>query len=80
MAFVLVWPVSQSLLLSLFTTGTDELLLQRMRSLLYLVVLLELFDGAQARGAGREIGKAAAGGGREGRGIRQAGWRSVSSS
>lgn len=46
-AFVLVWPVSQNLLLSLFTTGTDELLLQRMRSLLYLVVALELFDGAQ---------------------------------
>jgi MATE family multidrug resistance protein len=46
-AAVLTWPVSQSALLSLFTTGADELLLQRMRSLLYLVVLLELFDGAQ---------------------------------
>lgn len=46
-AAVLTWPVTQNLLLSLFTTGADELLLQRMRSLLYLVVLLELFDGAQ---------------------------------
>ncbi|KAL4857142.1 Protein DETOXIFICATION 15 [Chlorella vulgaris] len=46
-AAILVTPLTQNLLLSLFTTGTDELLLQRMRSLLYLVVLLELFDGAQ---------------------------------
>ncbi|PSC71055.1 MATE efflux family isoform A [Micractinium conductrix] len=46
-AFVLTWPPSQAALLSLFTNGTDEVLLQRMRSLLYLVVVLELFDGAQ---------------------------------
>lgn len=44
-AFVLTWPPSQAALLSLFTNGTDEVLLQRMRSLLYLVVVLELFDG-----------------------------------
>ncbi|KAI7842583.1 hypothetical protein COHA_003687 [Chlorella ohadii] len=46
-AALLTWPVSQNWLLGLFTTGTDPLLLERMRSLLYLVVLLELFDGAQ---------------------------------
>ena len=46
-AAVLTWPPSQAALLGLFTTGADELLLQRMRSLLYLVVVLELFDGAQ---------------------------------
>ena len=46
-AAILTTPATQNLLLGLFTTGADELLLQRMRSLLYLVVLLELFDGAQ---------------------------------
>lgn len=46
-AAILTTPATQNALLGLFTTGADELLLQRMRSLLYLVVLLELFDGAQ---------------------------------
>jgi Na+-driven multidrug efflux pump len=51
-AAILVTPLTQNLLLSLFTTGTDELLLQRMRSLLYLVVLLELFDGGWEKEVG----------------------------
>ena len=46
-ATVLTWPPSQNLLLSFFTTGADPQLLEKMRSLLYLVVVLELFDGAQ---------------------------------
>ena len=46
-AFILTFPPTQNALLGLFTTGTDPLLLSRMRALLYLVVVLELFDGAQ---------------------------------
>lgn len=46
-AVVLVAPPSQRLLISLFTSGADEVLLERMRHLLYLVVLLEFFDGGQ---------------------------------
>eukprot|EP00887_Chlorella_sp_A99_P006737 scaffold3.g6737.t1 len=49
-AALLVAPPSQRALLALFTDGTDVLLLARMRSLLGLVVVLELFDGLQARG------------------------------
>lgn len=46
-AALLVAPPSQRALLALFTDGTDVLLLARMRSLLGLVVVLELFDGLQ---------------------------------
>lgn len=41
-------PACQRALLALFSSrAVDELLLQRMRNLLYLVVVLELVDGAQ---------------------------------
>ena len=47
-AAVLVTPACQRLLLGLFASSVpDELLMQRMRNLLYIVVALELFDGAQ---------------------------------
>ena len=46
-AAVLLVPASQRLILSLFTSGEDPVLLQKMRHLLYLVVVLELFDGVQ---------------------------------
>lgn len=62
-AVILVNPTCQHLLLALFTSKAgDELLLQRMRNLLYLVVVLELFDGAQTgevecgAGAGFDMG------------------------
>ena len=59
-AVLLGTPATQGALLRLFTDGSDPLLLQRMRHLLYLVVLLELFDGIQTvlsgivAGAGRQ--------------------------
>ncbi|KAK9815228.1 hypothetical protein WJX72_000308 [[Myrmecia] bisecta] len=46
-AVILIEPHTQALLLSVFTNGQDAELLSRMRRLLYLVVVLELFDGAQ---------------------------------
>jgi MATE family multidrug resistance protein len=46
-ALILGLPPSQRLLIRLFTDGADQLLLQRMRGLLYIVVVLELFDGSQ---------------------------------
>lgn len=55
-ALILVLPPSQRLLISLFTSGADELLLQRMRHLLYLVVILELFDGGQTGGCCWRLG------------------------
>lgn len=61
-AAILLFPPSQALLLGLFTTGTDPVLLARMRSLLWLVVVLELFDGAQARRGWRRAGMAGWGG------------------
>ncbi len=57
-AVVLVTPACQRALLGLFSSGADELLLQRMRRLLMLVVVLELFDGGQTGvGAGRPDGQ-----------------------
>jgi multidrug resistance protein, MATE family len=62
-SFMLIFPPSQALLLSIFTDGKDALLIKQVKSLLWLVVVLEAFDGAQTVMAGvlTGAGKQAAG-------------------
>lgn len=46
-AAVLLIPATQRMLIGLFTSGADEQLVAHMRGLIYIVVVLEFFDGAQ---------------------------------